>query len=214
MKDIAIYGAGGFGREVACLIRRINAEAGGEWNIIGFFDDGVPAGTRNEYGEVIGNIDVLNGWKTPLAIVFAIATPKIVELLHSKVTNKNVEYPNLIAPDVIFLDKNNVRIGKGNIICSRSLISCNVEIGNFNILNGYNQVGHDTVIGNYNSVMPACKISGGVEIGDRNFLGVNAVILQYKKVADDIVIGASSLVMRNITKAATYIGNPAKKLEF
>lgn len=24
MKDIAIYGAGGFGREVACLIKRIN----------------------------------------------------------------------------------------------------------------------------------------------------------------------------------------------
>lgn len=27
MKDIAIYGAGGFGREVACLLRRINEQA-------------------------------------------------------------------------------------------------------------------------------------------------------------------------------------------
>ena len=39
MKDIAIYGAGGFGREVACLLRRINEQAP-QWNLRGFFDDG------------------------------------------------------------------------------------------------------------------------------------------------------------------------------
>ena len=37
MKDIAIYGAGGFGKEVACLIKRIN-EQEPTWNLIGFFD--------------------------------------------------------------------------------------------------------------------------------------------------------------------------------
>lgn len=42
MKDIAIFGAGGFGREVACLIRSINEciDVDEErWNFIGFFDD-------------------------------------------------------------------------------------------------------------------------------------------------------------------------------
>ena len=40
MKDIAIFGAGGFGREVACLIRIINESASEpKWNLIGFFDD-------------------------------------------------------------------------------------------------------------------------------------------------------------------------------
>ena len=38
MNNIAIYGAGGFGREVACLIKRIN-EKSPTWNLIGFFDD-------------------------------------------------------------------------------------------------------------------------------------------------------------------------------
>jgi len=32
MKDIAIYGAGGFGREVACLINKIN-EVNPTWNL-------------------------------------------------------------------------------------------------------------------------------------------------------------------------------------
>ena len=39
MTDIAIYGAGGFGKEVACLIERLNARRS-TWNFIGFFDDG------------------------------------------------------------------------------------------------------------------------------------------------------------------------------
>ena len=38
MKDIAIYGAGGFGREVASLIKRIN-RIENQWNFVGFFDD-------------------------------------------------------------------------------------------------------------------------------------------------------------------------------
>lgn len=37
MKDIAIYGAGGFGREVACMIKHINESADEPiWNLVGF----------------------------------------------------------------------------------------------------------------------------------------------------------------------------------
>ena len=65
MKDIAIYGAGGFGREVACLIKRIN-EKEPTWNFIGFFDDNAELkGTRNEYGEVLGGMKELNELKSP-----------------------------------------------------------------------------------------------------------------------------------------------------
>lgn len=40
VKDIAIFGAGGFGREVACLLRKINAVEP-TWNFVGFYDDGL-----------------------------------------------------------------------------------------------------------------------------------------------------------------------------
>lgn len=214
MKDIAIYGAGGFGRELACLLRRINEETSEDWNLIGFFDDGVAPGDGNEYGRVLGGMETLNDWPTPLAVAFAIGNPKIVKLLYSKITNDNISFPNIIAPDTLFLDKNNVRMGKGNVICSRSLISCNVEIGDFNTLNGYITVGHDTKIGNFNTFMPAVKISGGVVMEDGNFCGVNSVILQYKTLSSEIIVGAGSVVMRNIKRPGTYIGNPAKKIEY
>ena len=75
MNNIAIYGFGGFGREIACLLTQINGIQP-EWKLIGFFDDGVPAGAANRYGEVLGNLDTLNCYPDDLAVVIAIATPK------------------------------------------------------------------------------------------------------------------------------------------
>lgn len=213
MKNIAIYGAGGFGREVACLLHRINT-VNPQWNFIGFFDDGQAQGSSNEYGTVLGNIDVLNAWETPLSVVFAIGSPKAVFAIHSKICNTQIEFPNIIAPDLVLFDPNNIRIGIGNVICSKCLISCNVEIGNFNIFNGSVNVGHDAVIGNYNSIMPAVCISGGVHIGERNFIGVNSVILQYKTIGNDTIIGAGSVVIRNTKDESTYVGNPASRIKY
>ena len=62
MKQIAIYGAGGFGREVACLLNKIN-EVEPTWELVGFFDDGIEKGTQvSHFGKVLGGIDELNAW--------------------------------------------------------------------------------------------------------------------------------------------------------
>lgn len=214
MKDIAIYGAGGFGREIACLLKRINNESNENWNLIGFFDDGIKAGEKNEYGDVLGNLDTLNNWDSPLSVVFAIGFPGIVESLYRKINNPNIDFPNIIAPDTLWLDHNNIRIGTGNIICSQCIFSCNIDIGDFNTFNGLITVGHDAGIGNFNSIMPSVKISGGVTIGNRNFLGVNSVILQYISIGNDTTVGAGGVIMRNTKDGNTYLGNPAKKLQY
>ena len=213
MKKIAIYGAGGFGREVACLIRKINEQLP-EWELIGFFDDGIEKGTNNEYGVVLGGIDEVNSYPEELAIVIAIASPKIVEKIVGNITSSKIYYPNIISPDVIYLDRDNVKIGKGNIICSGCLISCNVSLGDFNILNGFIPIGHDTLIGSYNSFMPAVKISGEVTIGKRNFFGVNSVVLQQIKIGNDTVVGANSLILRKTKDGMTYVGSPASIIKY
>ena len=208
MKDIAIYGAGGFGREVACLIKLINKSTPA-WNIIGFFDDGKDIGTHNEYGEILGGIEELNNWDRHIDVAIAIGRPNIVKRIVGSITNKNVSFPNIIAPSTIFLDKENIVLGRGNIICSRSLFSCNIKIGDFNIFNGYVTIGHDTSIGNFNSLMPAVRISGDVSIGDCNFFGVDAVVLQQIRIGNETTIGANSLIVRKTKDGNTYIGNPA-----
>ena len=213
MKKIAIYGAGGFGSEVACLIRIIN-EKKPEWDLIGFFDDGIEKGFKNEYGEVLGGISEVNNYPDELAIAIAIGSPKTVAEIVSNIHNKNIEFPNIIAPDIVYLDENNVSIGYGNIICMGCLLSCHVKIGNFNILNGFIPIGHDSVIGDYNSFMANTKISGKVKIGNRNFFGVGSTVLQQITIGNDTVVGANSLIFRNTKDGMTYIGNPAKIMKY
>jgi sugar O-acyltransferase (sialic acid O-acetyltransferase NeuD family) len=213
MKKIAIYGAGGFGREVACLINKIN-EQSPEWELIGFFDDGIEKGTKNEYGILLGGIDEVNSYSEELAIVIAIASPKIVEKIVGNIISPNIHYPNIISPDVIFLDKDNVSIGKGNIISFGCIISCNVTIGNFNIFNWAITIGHDVSIHNFNAFMPDVKISGGITIGNKNFFGVNSTVLQQINIGNETVIGACSLVLRRTKDGMTYVGNPASIIKY
>ena len=198
---------------MACLIKRIN-EKEPTWNFIGFFDDNESIwGTKNEYGEVLGGTNKLNAWNKELALVISIGNPQVLAKIVYNITNVNITYPNVIDPTVDFLDPNNVRMGKGNVICAKCMISCNVEMGDFNLYNVGDGVGHDSCIGNYNVIMPNVNISGGVQIGDENLLGVKATVLQYLKIGNRVKLGANSLLMRNAKDGLLYIGNPAKKMD-
>ena len=211
MKNIAIYGAGGFGREVACLIRNRLPE----WEIIGFFDDGKVKGEQvSSFGPIYGGIDDLNAWPNELAVVIAIGNPKTVMFLLNKVDNPKISFPNIIHPNFEQLDPDTFSIGKGNIITADCRVSCNVSIGDFNVFNGACIIGHDAKIGSYNSFMPAVRISGEVKIGDGNFFGVASIVLQQIKIGDHIKLSAGSVLMTKPKDGQLYMGNPAKKTEF
>lgn len=212
MKDIVIFGAGGLGREVACLIKRINA-VHLEWNLVGFYDDGIKVGTRNEYGEVLGNALDLASYDKEISVAIAIGSPqtvkKIVEILS---VNEKLKFPNLISPDFNIADPENYSMGCGNIIQRYCSISCNVHMGNFNLLNTQIGIGHDVTIGDYNSLMPGVKISGEVTIGNCNFFGVGSIVLQRLKIGNGIKLGAGSVLMTKAKDGNLYMGNPAKKI--
>ena len=212
MNNIAIYGAGGFGREVACILKAIN-QAKPAWNLVGYFDDGCPAGTNNYYGNVIGNLETLNNYPEKLAVVMAIASPKILENLTPKITNHHVFFPNIVAPNVLFFDEESVEWGYGNVLGFGVRISCGVKFGDFNILNGCVSIGHDVTMGNHNVMQPETRISGETVIGCRNFFGARSLVLQRINIGNDTRIGAGSIVMRHTKDGMLYFGNPAKRIE-
>lgn len=214
MKDIAIFGAGGFGRELACLINIIN-KGMPTWNFIGFYDDNKELkGSSNEYGKVLGSLEDLNSIDYPLAVAIAIGKPSIVRKVASSINNKNIYFPNIIAPNTFFLDEQSVSMGKGNIVCINCSFSCNIHIGDFNTFNGWINVGHDATIGSFNSIMPDVKISGEVHIGEENFIGSAAVVLQQISVGNQTTIGANSTLVRKTKDGYTYVGNPAKIIHY
>ena len=213
MKKIAIYGAGGFGHEVACLLNKIN-EVQPSWEMIGFFDDGIEIGKDiSHFGKVLGGINELNGWPEEISIALAIGNPKTIQSVVSKITNPDIHFPNIIAPTVYFADLESFKIGRGNIIQKHCSFSCDVTIGDFNVMDGADVFGHDDVVGSFNTFMPAMRISGEVTIGNCNFFGVGSIILQQVKVGNNIRLGAGSVLMRNPKDGYLYMGNPAKKTE-
>lgn len=212
MNKIAIYGAGGFGKEVACLINLINQKEK-LWEIVGYFDDNAEKWNTifNGY-KVLGGIDELNNISKSISIVFSIGNPQIIMSIINKLHNTHISFPNIISKDCIFLEPNSIKIGQGNLIMPQSLISCNVKIGDFNLMNCGVSIGHDSSIGSFNSFMSFSKISGDVNIGDCNYFGACSLVLQQKQIGCNTTIGASSVIMRNTEDDNTYLGNPAVKI--
>jgi sugar O-acyltransferase (sialic acid O-acetyltransferase NeuD family) len=211
MKDIAIYGAGGLGREVACIIKKIN-DIKPTWNNIGFFDDGIKMGERNEYGSILGGLAELNSWQNELSICMAIANPQTVKRLVSGIINEKIHYPNIISPDLTFMDENNYSMGIGNFINFRCSISCNVHIGNFNTVGAFSSFGHDSNMGDFNTIMPSVQICGNVKINECNFFGISSIVLQQLFIGSNNTIGCNSVLMKNIQDSETYFGNPARAI--
>jgi len=211
MKDIAIYGFGGLGREIACVINKIN-EIEPTWNLVGYFDDGEPVGKACKYGKVLGNMDTVNAWDKPLSVVIAIATPKYLESISNGITNPLIDFPNIIAPGVFFFDESSVMMGKGNIVTFGCRFSCNVSLGNFNVLDGMISLGHEAVLGSYNALFPEVRISGQTTVGEKNFFGSRSFVAQCLKIGDENRFGAGTFVLRKIKDGGLYMGNPAKKM--
>ena len=92
MKKIAIFGAGGFGREVHFLIQQINATRQ-TFEFIGYFDDGKDKGTIINNFPVLGDVNDLNLWEKDLGIVLAIGEPITKQTIIKKINNPLINYP-------------------------------------------------------------------------------------------------------------------------
>ncbi len=210
MKNIAIYGAGGFGKEVATILGKINEQAP-TWNLLGFYDDGISPGTAvSVYGRVLGGIEALNAVQQPISIVFAIGRPHTLQLIVSKIANPFIDFPNIIHPDAYFADLRTFTMGKGNVIVRGCSFSCDVEIGDFNQFNSISALAHDVRVGSFNVFMPLTRISGEVSIGDLNLFGINSIVLQTIKVGSNKRFGPNCVLMTKPRKEGLYMGAPAK----
>lgn len=210
MTKIAIFGAGGFGREVKMLIEQINTSSK-KYELVGFFDDTFDVGTSIHGVPVLGGLDALNAYKGPLSIVFAIGSPAVKKKIISKLEKIDLSFPILIHPSC-WIGNDNVQIGEGSIICAGVIITTDINIGSHVILNLSCTVGHDTSIGRYSSFMPSINISGEVNIGEGCYCGTGAKIINQLEIGDDCIIGAGSVVLNDVESGLTVVGVPAKPI--
>ncbi len=213
MKDLYIIGAGGFGREVAWLVERINASKP-TWNLKGFIDDNPSLwGSCEDEYPVLGGCDYLlkeaeNG---NVFAVCAIGAAKVRKRIVDKLDG-NVLFATVIDPSVILSKR--VEIGEGCIICAGTILTVDIKIGNHVIINLDCTIGHDDVIHNFVTFYPSVNVSGNVEVGAYSEMGTGMQIIQGKKIGTGSIVGAGAVVVRDIPDHCTAVGSPAKPIKF
>ncbi len=121
-------------------------------------------------------------------------------------------------------------IGDRSYIAAGALISREVDIGTDVSINAYTMVHGKCRIGNYTRIASHTTIIGfnhdfddidtpihhqgttsqGIEIGEDVWIGVNVVIVDGVTIGSHSVIGAGSVVTRDIPPYSIAVGNPAK----
>lgn len=213
MKEIAIVGAGGFGREVQWLIERINeAGQGDKWEILGYIDDGIEPGTGVDGHEVIGGVGFLIGREAPLAVVCAIGAAETRKRVIGRIiSNKHLSFPNLIDPSARISSRTGW--GSGNIVCAGNIITVGITVGDFCIINLDCTVGHDSVIGSFTTLYPGVNVSGNVTVGKCSEIGTGAQIIQGISIGSGVIIGAGSVVISDMPGGCTAVGCPCRPIK-
>ena len=210
MKKLYIISAGGFGREVAWLVERINEKAP-TWDLQGFIDDNesIHGNVEDDY-KVLGGCDYLGKQQGDIWCVCAVGSARVRKQIIEKVSSyKNVHFATLIDPSVIYSKR--ITIGEGCIVCAGTILTVDITIGKHVIINLDCTVGHDAVLKDFITVYPSVNISGNVTVGTGSELGTGTQIIQGKNICANSIVGAGALVVKNIENAGTYIGVPAIK---
>src|SRR5689334_2492073 len=138
-KPIAIFGAGGLGREVLALVQSLP-----QWNVIGFFDDNIELGTHINGVGVLGDRNKLRTWPDKLNVVIAIGLPSLKReislFLHG---SPNISFPTIVHPRATVMNSELVKIGEGTILTAGSILTTNIDVGKHVLINLNATIGHD-----------------------------------------------------------------------
>ncbi len=206
---LAIYGAGGFGREVAVMIAQINAVKP-VWEVIGFFDDGIEKGIMVDGLPVLGGMNEINLQASPLSVSMAVADPTVRHALIKKIINPHITFPHLVHPSAILGCEKN-KLGYGCIVTAGVILTTGIEFADFCIINLASTIGHDVKLGSCCTIMPGCSISGNVSIGQRCLLGTGSRIIQGIAIGDNCIIGAGAVVTKTFGDHLQLMGVPARQ---
>jgi sugar O-acyltransferase (sialic acid O-acetyltransferase NeuD family) len=209
VKKLIIVGAGGLGREVHSWLKDW-VEHNENYVIGGFLDDGSLSLNRfHHYADILSTIDAYVPADDELLLI-AIGKPSDKKHVVEKLLAKGAQFFTLIHPTAIVGE--NVKIGRGVLVCPFSVLSVDLEIGDFVTVNSLCTVGHDTYIGNFSTLSGHCDLTGGAVLEDEVFMGSRSSVLPKVRVGKGAVVGAGSVVLRAVKPGDVVFGVPAKRI--
>jgi sugar O-acyltransferase (sialic acid O-acetyltransferase NeuD family) len=202
---LAIYGTGGYGREVASFARRFD-------DIVFVTDDDRCLSSSVNDIQTISFEELV---ERRLPVCVAVADGAIRRRLADKCKSAGVPDGRAIAQTSIVGD--GVNIGGGSILSDFTILTADVNIGRHFHANIYSYVAHDCIIGDFVTLAPRVCVNGNTIIEDDVYIGTGAIIRQGAsdrplRIGRGAIIGMGAVVTRDVEPGETVIGNPARPM--
>lgn len=209
LRPLAIFGAGGLGREILMLIHQIN-ERQPTWHVAGFYDDAPPATATLHGLPYLGTSADLNATTGTIYVAIAVGSSLSRAAVARRLTAPHLHFPVLIHPTVQHRAYQNLTIGPGCIISQSCILTTDIQLGRHVLLNLGCTVGHEAVLEDFCSLMPHVNIGGEAHLAPGVYLGTNATVLNQVRIGARTVLGAGAVAVRDLPADVTAVGVPAR----
>lgn len=133
---------------------------------------------------------------------------KIFDFFQKEFSIGMERYENSIHPMATY-SKTTILTG-GHYFAPHITLSPFVTLGKFTLINRNSSIGHHSEIGDYVVVAPGSNFASCVKIGHGTYVATGVTMVDGIKVGSNVLIGAHSLVTKDIPDGVVAYGVPAK----
>lgn len=207
-KPLILVGGGGHCKSV------LEAAESAGYSILGVLDMPEEVGKEILSTKVIGTDDDIPAYVDKAEFVITVGfikNPAIRIKLYNKIKDAGGKLATVIA-STAYVSKY-AEIGEGTVVLHQAFVNAGSKVGKNVILNTMTDVDHDAAIGDFTHLSAGVLVAGEAKVGDRCFCGIGSTIQHTRIVTSDVILGAGTLVVKDISEPGVYIGSPAKLLK-
>lgn len=209
MEDIILLGAGGHAHSVVDSI-----EQTGKYNIIGFLDTEEMQGKKFRDYCVLDSDDALQkyfdkGINNAFVTIGFMGHGNVRNHLYRQLKDIGYTVPNIIDDTAVVSKK--AKLEDGIFVGKKAVINANAQIGRMCIINTGVIVEHGCRIGEFSHIAVGGVVCGEVIVGVQTLIGANATVIQERKIGNCCIIGAGTIISKDVQNNMIRYGTTEKQ---